>query len=256
MKLVALNASYRGDAGHTRVLLDCLLAGASESGADCEIVTLARYKINRCLDCGKCHTSEHYLECVQAGKDDVAWIFEKMASADLLVYATPVYVFGISGLMKTFIDRFYSTSDIHQMRLTRSGLFFHHVDEAICAKPFVSLICCDNLDPEMPRNAREYFRAFANFMDAPHVGELVRSGGRLFAYGRDPQAAERFPKIRDMYAAYRQAGRELAARGRISPATQQKANQEIIPVPFFGLLKHLRPFKRVMVARAQEYFAG
>ncbi len=256
MKLVALNASYRGDAGHTRVLLDHLAAGASESGANFEIITLAKHKINRCLDCGKCHTPEHYLECVQAGKDEVAWIFEKMASADLLVYASPVYVFGISGLMKIFIDRFYSTSDIHQMRLTRSGLFFHHVGEAICAKPFVSLICCDNLDPEMPRNAREYFRAFASFMDAPHVGELIRTGGRLFAYGRDPQAVQRFPKIRDVYAAYRQAGCELAARGCISPATQRKANQEIIPVPFFGLLKHLKPFKRVMVAKAQEYFAG
>ncbi len=255
MKIIAINGSHRGDNGHTRVLLGHLMSGAAEAGADCEIVTLAKHKINRCLACGKCHTPEHYLECMYAEKDDVAEIFAEIAAAELVIYATPVYVFGISGLLKTFLDRFYSTSDVNQMRVTRSGLFFHHVDEKICSKPFVSLICCDNLDPETPRNAREYFRTFARFMDAPHVGELIRNGGRLFGYGHDLQAVERFPKIADVYAAYEQAGRELALNGRISRTAQRKANQEVVPVPFFGLLKRLIFFKRVMVAKAQKYFA-
>jgi hypothetical protein len=92
-------------------------------------------------------------------------------------------------------------------------------------------------------------------MDAPHVGELIRGGGRLFGHGHDPQAVERFPKIHAVYAAYEQAGREMALNGRISAGTQRQANQDIIPVPFFGLLKHLTPFKRVMAQKAQEYFA-
>jgi hypothetical protein len=255
MKLLAINSSYRGDTGHTSVLLDHLMSGAAEAGADCEIVTLAKHKINRCLACGKCHTPEHYLECMYTEKDDVAWIFAKIAAADLLIYATPVYVFGVSGLLKTFIDRFYSTSDVNELRVTHSGLFFHHINEAICSKPFVSLICCDNLDPEMPRNARDYFRMYARFMDAPHVGELIRSGGRLFGYGHDPKALERFPKIAEVYTAYEQAGRELALTGRISRAAQRKANQEVIPVPLFGLLKRLTPFKHMMVIKAQKYFA-
>ena len=255
MKILALNASYRGDTGHTRVLIDRLFAGANAAGAECEVATLAKYKINRCLACGECHTASHYLQCLYAEKDHVAEIFTKMAAADLVIYATPVYLFGISGLLKIFLDRMYSTGDVYQMRVTRSGLFFHHVDEKICSKPFVSLVVCDNLDPEMPQNAREYFRTFARFMDAPHVGELIRDGGRLFSYGHDPKAAERFPKIRAVYSAYEQAGRELALKGYISANTQRQANQEIIPVAFFSLLKHLTPFKRVMVEKAQKYFA-
>jgi hypothetical protein len=183
MKLLAINGSYRGDKGHTGHLINLLYEGAQAAGAESEVVTLARQKINRCLACGECHTSEHYLKCAYAEKDSVAQIFSKIAAADFVIYSTSVYVFGISGLLKTFLDRLYSTSDVNEMRVTRSGLFFHHVDEAICSKPFVSLVCCDNLDPEMPRNAREYFRIFARFMDAPRVGELVRSGGRLFGYG-------------------------------------------------------------------------
>jgi NAD(P)H-dependent FMN reductase len=255
MKILAINGSYRGEKGHSNALLGHLFRGASEAGADCDVITLAEHKINRCLACDNCHTAEHYLKCMYAEKDGVSKIFERIAMADLLIYATPVYVFGVSGLLKTFIDRFYSTSDVNRLLVTRSGLFFHHVGEAICSKPFVSLICCDNLDPLMPDNAREYFRIFSRFMDAPHVGELVRSGGRLFGYGRDPLALKRFPRITNVYDAYEQAGRELVVNGHISRATQRKANQEVIPVPFFGLLKYLVPFKHIMIRKAQEYLA-
>jgi hypothetical protein len=255
MQLIAINSSYRGDAGHTKVLLDHLWTGARSAGADCKTITLAKHKINRCLACGKCHTAEHYLECLYADKDDTHEIFTQIAAADLVIYATPVYVFGVSGLLKTFLDRYYCTGDVNQLRITQSGLFFHHIDENLCSKSFVSLIVCDNLDPEMPKNARDYFRTYGRFMDAPHVGELIRSGGRLFGYGRDPKAIERFPKISEVYTAYEQAGRELALNGFISNTTQRKANQEIIPVPFFGLFKRLTLFKEVMVKKAQEYFA-
>ncbi len=255
MKIIAINASYRGDQGHTRHLINLLFEGAQAAGAECEVVTLAKHKLNRCLACDQCHTPEHYLKCMYAEKDDVAGIFAQIAAADLVIYATPVYVFGISGLLKTFLDRLYWTSDVNEMRVTRSGLFFHHVNESVCSKPFVALICCDNLDPEMPRNTREYFRLFARFMDAPQLGELIRNGGRLFGYGHNPQAVERFPKIGAVYAAYRQAGRELAQNGRVSPTTQRRANQEIIPVPLFGLLKRLKPFKQIMAQKAKALIA-
>jgi hypothetical protein len=52
-----------------------------------------------------------------------------------------------------------------------------------------------------------------------------------------------------------QAGRELALDGRISPRTQRVANQEIIPVPFFKILKKFPSFKKVMLVRAKEMLA-
>ena len=84
MKILAINASYRGDQGHTRFLIDHLFRGAVSAGAQCEVVTLARVKINRCLGCEQCQTAEQYLQCVYDGKDGVRSIFEKMAAADLL----------------------------------------------------------------------------------------------------------------------------------------------------------------------------
>jgi len=55
-----------------------------------------------------------------------------------------------------------------------------------------------------------------------------------------------------VYEAYEQARRELATEEHIRRSTERRANQEIVPVPLFGILKRLRPFKRMMVERARE----
>jgi multimeric flavodoxin WrbA len=252
MKILAINASHRGDQGYTRYLLDLLGEGAVAEGAGFEVVTLARLRLNRCLACGVCQQGVRFPidpdsfspHCVWDARDDVHAVFSKMAAADLLVYATPVQVFGISSLMKTFLDRLYAAASSSELCLARSGLLFHFVDHRIASKPFVSLICCDNLEADTPKNAIDYFRTFSRFMDAPLVGELVRNGGVLVGHGRDPEADQRFPRIREIYAAYQEAGRDLTRYGRIRRSTQRQANQEIIPVPFFSLLKRL-PFRAV-----------
>ncbi len=252
MKILAINASYRGKKGHTYFLAKKLLEGASAAGAECEIVTLARLKINHCLACSRCHTPEHYLECVYEGKDDVAEVFRKMALADIIVYATPIYVFGISGLLKIFLERFYGTSDVRDMKLSKSGLIFHHINREICSKPFVTLVCCDSVENEMPKNALSYFKTFSKFQDAPQVGVLVRNGGELSGHGQDPEREKGVPKIFEVYAAYEQAGHELATEGRIRRATQRRANQEIVPTPIFGILKRIKPLKGKLVERARQ----
>jgi len=258
MRILAINASHRGNQGHTSFLIDKLFQGAREAGAECEVVTLARVKINRCLACNQCETAEHHLHCVYDDKDGVRAIFNKMAEADLIIYATPIYIFGMSGLLKTFLDRLHATADSLQMQLSNSGLVFHHIDHAICSMPFVTLVCCDNVETETPKNVLAYFRTFSRFMDAPQVGELVRNGGRLSGYGHNPEREKMFPKMRDVYAAYEQAGQELATEGRIRRATQRRANQEIVPVPLFSLLKRLpfKPLKRKFVEQAQKMQRG
>ncbi len=92
MRIVAINASHRGDKGITRFLIDRLFNGASRAGADCEVITLAKLRINRCLSCYQCQTGESHLVCVYNDKDDFKTIFTKMASADTIVFATPIYL--------------------------------------------------------------------------------------------------------------------------------------------------------------------
>lgn len=237
MKIIAINASYRGDKGHTRFLIDKLFKGAAELGAECEVVTLSKNKINICKACNICHTEKHYLKCVFDDKDDVRSIFNEMTCADIIVFATPVYIFGISGLMKIFLDRIYSTGDVNDLRVSKSGLLFHHIDHAICSKPFVTVVCCDNLEDETPKNALSYFKTYSKFMDAPQVGTLVRNACSITGHGKDPEKEKKFPKIYDVYDAYEQAGRELVEYGKISANTQRKQIKRSYPFHYLNLLK-------------------
>jgi NAD(P)H-dependent FMN reductase len=252
MKILAINGSYRGEKGQTSAFLELLFSGAREAGAECEEIALSKQKINRCLGCDTCHTPEHYLKCVYTDKDDTARIFEKIAGADLLIYATPIYVFGISSLLKSFLDRLYGISDVYKMCVTHSGLMFHHVEQAICSKPFVSFVCCDNMEDLTPQNVQDYFKNFSRFMDAPRVGVLTRNCVRFFENANKPEINENFPKIAEVVEAYKQAGRELASSGSIRPKTQKRANQEIVPIPFFGFIKRLKVIKPVMIQKAKE----
>jgi len=252
MKILAINSSYRGDKGHTRFLIDKLFKGTTERGAECEVVTLSKKKINICIACNVCQTENHFLKCVFEEKDDVRSIFNKMASADLIIFASPVYIFGISGLMKIFLDRIHSTGNVKDLRVSKSGLIFHHINHSICSKPFVTLVCFDNLEDETPKNILSYFKTYSKFMDAPQVGTLIRNAGALTGHGKDPEREKKFTKIYDVYNAYEQAGRELVEYGKITNKTQKRANQEIIPVPLFKYIKKIKPLKGKLLDNAQK----
>lgn len=257
MKILAINASQRGDKGYTHFLIERVFQGARTAGAECEEIILARHKINRCLSCHECQSKARYLNCVYSDKDDVRAIFQKMRAADLIIYATPIYVFGMSSLLKMLVERFYGTGDSSILRVADSGLMFHHIDHTLCSQPFVLLACCDNLEAEMPKNVVSYFRTFARFLDAPQVGTLIRNAGLLSGYGQTAESLRRFPKLIGVYAAFEQAGRELATTGHIQPATQRRAKQDIVPAPLFSWLKRLplKPLKRKFVEEAQKMLA-
>lgn len=74
--------------------------GAKDAGNEVEYVSLIGKKIDFCIGCLSCQLTQ---ECVI--KDDANEIAEKVKNADVIVYATPVYYYEMSGQMKTLIDR-------------------------------------------------------------------------------------------------------------------------------------------------------
>lgn len=224
-------------------------------GAECEVFTLAGLKVNRCLACEKC-VIDMEKRCVQDDLDDVRSILNRMESADIIVFATPVYLETMSGLMKTFLDRLLVAADVFQPKLTKSGLMFYETNRAICGKPLVTLITCNNLEPEVTKNCVSYFRTYRRFNDAPNAGVLVRNAAHLTGHGKNPEAEEGFPKILDVYRAYIKAGRELGSEGRIGFLTQYRANQEVVPMAFFRILKHLKPVKQKFLKDVKSTIDG
>ena len=74
--------------------------GAKDAGNEVEFISLIGKKIDFCIGCLSCQLTQ---ECVI--KDDANEIAEKVKNADVVVYATPVYYYEMSGQMKTLIDR-------------------------------------------------------------------------------------------------------------------------------------------------------
>jgi multimeric flavodoxin WrbA len=68
-----------------------------------EVVPLAKANLEPCRGCFLCiaHGEGH---CPL--KDGRAALEEKIRSADAVVFATPVYTYNVSGIMKNFLDRF------------------------------------------------------------------------------------------------------------------------------------------------------
>ena len=75
--------------------------GAKDNGHNVEFVTLKDKNIKFCKGCLACQKIGH---CVITD-DDANAITEKMKNADVIVWATPVYYYEMSGQMKTLIDR-------------------------------------------------------------------------------------------------------------------------------------------------------
>jgi multimeric flavodoxin WrbA len=183
-------------------------------------------------------------------KDDVDKLFDIMRTADILVYATPIYIFTMSGLMKTFLDRITSTGDSSILALSKAGLFFHNIDKQLVSKPFVLITCQDNFESETYKNVVSYFKTFSKFLDAPLVGVLIRTSGSLVGHGTIPEREAKYPKIRSVYEAFIKAGEELVHKGAVSKSTEKRANQLIIdipkPVQFLMRFHWIRKNRRIM----------
>ena len=86
--------------GNSDALADEFARGAAEAGHNVETVSLARKAIGFCHGCLACQDTHR---CVM--HDDADAIGQQIHDADVVVWATPVYYYSVSGQMKTMIDR-------------------------------------------------------------------------------------------------------------------------------------------------------
>jgi len=86
----------------TTLMVDKFVEGAKSAGANVEEFKLSTLNIEQCDGCYMCWTKTPG-ECVH--KDSMTELREKYRSADLVVFASPLYIFNVTGIMKTFMDR-------------------------------------------------------------------------------------------------------------------------------------------------------
>ena len=106
MKIVVLKGSPRAN-GNSNTLADQFIRGAKENGHEIFEFDSTRHHVGGCLGCGKCGMKN---PCVQ--RDDFDMLRPWLIDADIIVFSSPIYYFGVSGQLKNVIDRFYSAHDI------------------------------------------------------------------------------------------------------------------------------------------------
>ena len=104
MKVLVINGSPRGDAGNTIHITNAFLKGMSMIRKDDEVerVNLIDKNIGFCRGCFYCWNN---MEGRCSQHDDMDELREKFKNADLVIWSTPVHTFGMSALMKNFLDR-------------------------------------------------------------------------------------------------------------------------------------------------------
>lgn len=98
-KVLILSSSPR-KGGNSEALASAFAKGAQEAGNQVETVYLREKQYGFCKGCLAC---QKLGRCVI--KDDAVEIAARMHDVDVLVFATPVYYYSVSGQLKTMLDR-------------------------------------------------------------------------------------------------------------------------------------------------------
>ena len=98
-KVLIISSSLRGGS-NSEILAHEAEKGAIAAGNEVEFINLKGKSIKFCIGCLACQKTH---KCVQS--DDMADLIVKVQNADVLILATPIYYYEMSGQLKTFLDR-------------------------------------------------------------------------------------------------------------------------------------------------------
>lgn len=223
MKVIAFNGSPKMDKGNTALILDPFLDGLREAGAEVELFYTKKLDISPCqgeFNCwlktpGKCHQ-----------EDDMQMLHPKLRAADVWVFATPVYVWGVSGPLKNLMDRVIPL--VEPFFYLHDGHCSHPLREGTKRSKIVLVSNCgfwekDNFDPMVAQ-----FQSLCRVIGFEFAGALLRPAGPLLA-----ALLEMGAPVRDVLEAACDAGRELARDGVISHAVLNTISRELMPLDMY-----------------------
>lgn len=223
MKVLAINSSPRIDKSNTSLILTPFLEGMTEAGAEVELFYTGKLEIKHCdgaFTCwlrtpGECHL-----------KDDMQMLYPKLREADIWVLATPVYVDGVSGSMKMLMER--TLPFMQPLIELRDGHCRHPLRQGYKRGKVVLVANCglweiDNFDPMLV-----HMKAYCKNVGREFAGALVRPHGVMLR-GMMQMGTE----VNDIFAAAKDAGRQLVQDGQMSTESLSTVSREFISLEMY-----------------------
>jgi len=219
MKILIFNSSPKAEQSNTHVMVQAFSEGAISAGAEVENIFLANYNIQPCVACMACwfETPE---KCVL--NDDAHMILSKMKTADLVIFATPLYADNVSGMMKDLMDRMIMFG-CPKVELDENNETRHLLNEAPFKMGVISN--CGYPEQEQFQVLRLLFKRLARNIRAELSLEIYRAQGSLLSANQDALK----PIIDNYKLLLAQAGKEIVRTGRLSEQTVSALEKPLIP---------------------------
>jgi len=220
MKITIFNGSPKAENGNTHLMVEAFSKGATQAGADVENIFLAKKKISPCRGCLACWFKTPGV-CVI--KDDMAELIEKLLSPDIVVFATPVYVDNVTGIMKNFMDRIIPAADPHFEKDTGGECV--HMTRTDKIPELVVISNCGFPERSHFQVLELLFKRIARNMRTQVIGEIYRSGGAIM---KDAPLILK-PLVHKYKKLLEAAGREIVENRRLSEETMADLQKPFVP---------------------------
>lgn len=158
MKVLAFNGSPRIN-GNTRATINIVAKELEAEGIEVEVIDVGSKKIRGCMGCMWCVKAQNE-RCVIAD-DEVNDYIQKMKEADGIILSSPVYYAGVTGTMKSFLDRAFFVIGVN-------GNFLRYKvgTSVVAVRRTGGMPTIDNLDRYI--NYSEMFVPTSNYWNVVH----------------------------------------------------------------------------------------
>lgn len=223
MNIVAINGSNKGRYGNTYMMLEWLATGISEESGQLDIINLREYTINECRGCYSCWIGEKKCPI----KDDINNLIQKILTADLIIFASPVFCHNITITMKKFLDRFIMMSSNLTLKFTEDEEYIHNVK--YCVPPFVILSSCNLNEYNNFSTISSFFKTYAKHIGTKVVDEIYRTQFPVLKIKGEVQQILKDNYIKIIV----NAGRELVLHKELTFKTRQLLKRNLVKPIFY-----------------------
>lgn len=189
MKIIGFTGSPRKQ-GNTAWIVDTILEGAKEQGAETQSFYFNDLDLNPCLGCLCCHKGDGDGGCII--NDEMRKIYAAIDDSDAIVFGSPIYMGQMSAQAKIFTDRLFAQI---------SPRFSPHYKEKAVKKKLVLVFSQGNPDSALFQVYIDYTKHIFELLEFDVEDVVIVAGTR-----NEPAHAKK-----DLEASLRKVGSSLAS---------------------------------------------